>query len=97
MLQNGADIEVKETSDGERALHVASREGYLDVVQAWTLPCIASSLIAEILWLQVLVDAGASKSARDDNGNRPEDVVCNGADPPCTSSTRRAIANLVDR
>ena len=90
-MENGAEIDAPEP-DGETALHLASRQGHLEVVQVSPRGNPGQRLQRAH---QVLVDAGASKSSEDTFGDRPIDRVCESADPPCTAAKERRIEDLL--
>ena len=73
-------------------MHKAAGRGQLDVVMVRRGAAIVKRVTRV---LQVLDQAGASKTIRDKDRNRSEDVVCEQADPPCRRKIRAAIVELV--
>ena len=43
----------------------------------------------------MLLDAGADKKAKDDNSNRPLDVICVAADADCDSEIEEELSELL--
>ena len=85
------DANVNAVDDiGETPLHEASEYGHFGAARVLE----PATLCVTLFYLQILVEAGASKEAFDDDGNTPRDKICSRA-RRCPESTKESLENLL--
>ncbi len=52
--------------------------------------------MTHVMYSQMLLDRGASKTAKDDNGNTPYDLVCKFTEAVCSADQMSTIESMLD-
>ena len=78
--------------NGNTPLHCASQNGQSETAKASQQTASYSSLM---VYFQVLVDAGTSKTITNNDGETPFDVICAETDSNCSESTRTFLKKLL--
>ena len=90
LLENGADIDAI-SNDGESPLRFASQSGHLPVVQVRRESTVCPWLSS----VQILVEAGASITIENDQGETPYDVIYVQEEAECSETTQTSLETIL--
>ena len=95
LLEAGASIEANPKDKGKTPLHHAAEAGKVEVVKVRHL---ARPLFStHVMYSQMLLDRGASKTAKDSDGHIPYDFACGGfMFPRCSEDEKSAINSMLN-